>query len=75
MLILDEATSALDGWTEGAIMDAIHTLAHKKTIVMIAHRITTLRDCDVIYVMEKGEIVDRGSYDELKGRNEVFQIG
>jgi ABC-type multidrug transport system fused ATPase/permease subunit len=75
VLILDEATSALDGQTEGAIMDAIHTLAHKKTIVMIAHRITTLRDCDVIYVMEKGEIVDHGSYDELKGRSDVFQIG
>jgi len=75
VLILDEATSALDGQTEGAIMDAIHTLSHKKTIVMIAHRLTTLRDCDVIYVMEKGEFVDRGSYDELKGRNDVFQIG
>ena len=75
VLILDEATSALDGRTEGAIMDAIHTLAHKKTIVMIAHRLTTLRDCDVIYVMEKGEFVDRGSYEELKGRNEVFRIG
>ena len=74
VLILDEATSALDGRTEGAIMDAIHTLAHKKTIVMIAHRLTTLRDCDVIYVMEKGEFVDRGSYEELKGRNEVFRV-
>ena len=75
VLILDEATSALDGRTESAIMDAIHTLAHKKTIVMIAHRLTTLRDCDVIYVMEKGEFVDNGSYEELKGRNEVFRIG
>jgi ABC-type multidrug transport system fused ATPase/permease subunit len=75
VLILDEATSALDGQTEGAIMDAIHTLAHKKTIVMIAHRLTTLRDCDVIYVLEKGEIIDSGSYEELKGRNEAFQIG
>lgn len=75
LLILDEATSALDGKTEGAIMDAIHTLSHKKTIVMIAHRLTTLRDCDVIYVMEAGEFVDRGSYDELKRRNDTFRIG
>ena len=75
VLILDEATSALDGRTEGAIMDAIHTLAHKKTIVMIAHRLTTLRDCDVIYVMEGGRFLDSGTYEELKERNEVFRIG
>ena len=65
VLILDEATSSLDGITETAIMDAIHNLAHKKTIVIIAHRLTTLKECDVIYVMEKGGVVESGTYDEL----------
>jgi ABC-type multidrug transport system fused ATPase/permease subunit len=73
VLILDEATSALDGLTEGAIMEAIKTMEHKKTIVMIAHRITTVRSCDVIYLMEKGVIVDHGSYDELYAKNEKFR--
>lgn len=74
VLILDEATSALDGLTEQAIMDAIHNLSHKKTIIMIAHRITTVRECDVIYVLDHGAIVDRGTYDELIKRNESFRL-
>jgi ABC-type multidrug transport system fused ATPase/permease subunit len=73
VLILDEATSALDGLTETAIMDAIKTIGRKKTIIMIAHRITTVKGCDVIYVMDKGAIVDRGSYEELYEKNETFR--
>jgi ABC-type multidrug transport system fused ATPase/permease subunit len=73
VLILDEATSALDGLTEMAIMDAIHNLSHQKTIIMIAHRLTTVKECDVIYVMDKGRIVDSGKYDELIQRNERFR--
>jgi ABC-type multidrug transport system fused ATPase/permease subunit len=53
VLVLDEATSALDSLTEIAIMDAIRNLSHKKTIIMIAHRITTVKNCDMIYLMEK----------------------
>jgi ABC-type multidrug transport system fused ATPase/permease subunit len=73
VLILDEATSALDGLTESAIMDAIKTLGHKKTIIMIAHRITTVKSCDIIYMMEKGIIVDSGNYEELYQKNETFR--
>jgi ABC-type multidrug transport system fused ATPase/permease subunit len=73
VLILDEATSALDSLTETAIMDAIKNLSHKKTIVMIAHRITTVKGCDVIYLMEKGIIVDHGHYDDLFQRNDNFR--
>jgi len=73
VLILDEATSALDGKTEGVIMDAIKTLSHQKTIIMIAHRLTTLKTCDVIFVMEKGVIADKGTYSELKKRNSQFK--
>lgn len=55
---MDEATSALDSITETAVMDAIYTLMHTKTIIMIAHRISTVQPCDRIYIMERGEIVD-----------------
>ncbi|GHV07099.1 ABC transporter ATP-binding protein [Spirochaetia bacterium] len=73
VLILDEATSALDSLTENAIMDAIKNLGHKKTILMIAHRITTVKNCDVIYMMDKGIIIDSGTYEELYNKNESFR--
>ncbi|MDR2792924.1 MAG: ABC transporter ATP-binding protein/permease [Treponema sp.] len=73
VLILDEATSALDGVTEAAIMDAIKRIGHKKTIIMIAHRITTVKNCDVIYMMDKGVIVDSGNYEELYQKNKIFR--
>jgi len=69
VLVLDEATSALDNATENAVMDAIHTLSHKKTIIMIAHRLSTLKECDVIYQMEKGRIVNHGEYSDLVTSN------
>ncbi|MFW9986092.1 MAG: ATP-binding cassette domain-containing protein [Candidatus Odinarchaeota archaeon] len=72
LLVMDEATSALDGITENVIMDAIHNLSGKKTIIMIAHRLSTVKECDVIYILEQGEIVDSGTYDELFANNEHF---
>jgi ABC-type multidrug transport system fused ATPase/permease subunit len=65
VLVLDEATSALDGVTEEAIFHAVDNLGKSKTVVMIAHRISTVRNCDVIYVLDKGRIVGQGTYDEL----------
>jgi ABC-type multidrug transport system fused ATPase/permease subunit len=73
VFVLDEATSALDSLTENAIMDAIKFLSHKKTIIIIAHRITTVKNCDIIYLMDKGVIVDSGVYDELYLKNESFK--
>ena len=73
VLILDEATSALDGITEKLIMDAIHDFSGKKTIIMIAHRLATVKKCDVIYLLTEGKVVDQGSYKELAARNEVFR--
>lgn len=73
VLILDEATSALDGFTEDAIMEAIHSLSGKKTILMIAHRITTLRECSTIFMLRNGKIIDSGSYEELYERNADFR--
>jgi ABC-type multidrug transport system fused ATPase/permease subunit len=72
---MDEATSALDGHTEQAVMQAIDTLQGTKTIIVIAHRLSTLRKCDVIYHMEKGKVVESGSYDELTSRASYFKIG
>jgi len=73
VLILDEATSALDGITEKLIMDAIHDFSGSKTIIMIAHRLKTVKKCDVIYLMEQGKIKDQGTFEELNARNEIFK--
>jgi HlyD family secretion protein len=73
VLILDEATSALDGITEKLIMDAIHDFSGKKTIIMIAHRLTTVKQCDNIFMMSQGKVVDSGTFEELSAHNLVFQ--
>lgn len=65
VLVLDEATSALDGATEDVVIQAIHDLSHKKTIIMIAHRITTLQECDEIFVLDGGRIIAQGDYQDL----------
>lgn len=73
VLVFDEATSALDGITEKIVMDAIHEFSGKKTIVMIAHRLKTVEQCDLIYFMEKGKIIDQGSYQQLIENNATFR--
>jgi HlyD family secretion protein len=73
VLVLDEATSALDGITEKLVMDAIHDFAGQKTIIMIAHRLATVRQCDIIFLLEAGRVVDQGSYHELIERNSTFR--
>jgi ATP-binding cassette, subfamily B, bacterial PglK len=73
ILILDEATSALDGITEELIMDTIHDFSGSKTIILIAHRFTTVQKCNLIFFMDEGRVVDKGKYDELMERNETFR--
>jgi len=73
VLVLDEATSALDNLTERAVMDAVHNLGHAKTVIMIAHRLTTVRACDEIFLMEHGRVVASGSYDRLLAESEAFR--
>ena len=68
IIILDEATSALDMKTEKKVMDSIEALPARKTLVMVAHRLSTIVNCDKIYVMNKGEIVDFGTYQEVSNR-------
>ncbi|HEY9661794.1 MAG TPA: ABC transporter ATP-binding protein, partial [Allocoleopsis sp.] len=65
VLILDEATSALDNETEASISEAIQSLSGMKTLIIIAHRLTTVENCDVVYMLEKGRIVKAGSYREV----------
>ena len=72
LLILDEATSALDNITEQVVMDAVHNLAHQKTIIIIAHRLSTVRACDEIFLLEQGRLEGRGTYDQLVAQNERF---
>lgn len=73
VLVLDEATSALDGVTEKAIMEAIHDLSGRKTILMIAHRLATVKKCDVIYFLDGGRVVEQGSYKELVEKSAMFR--
>ncbi|RUR35576.1 ABC transporter ATP-binding protein [Vreelandella populi] len=73
VLVLDEATSSLDGITEKLVMDAIHNFAGKKTIIMIAHRLATVKQCDSIYLLADGKVIDQGSHDELAARNDMFR--
>lgn len=73
ILVLDEATSALDGITEEYVMNAVHKLSKKKTIILIAHRLTTVKECDVIYQLERGSVVASGSYDDLMRNSNWFR--
>jgi ABC-type multidrug transport system fused ATPase/permease subunit len=65
VIIMDEATAALDNETEEEIIKAIDTVKGKKTLVIIAHRLTTLRHCDVVYRFEKGRLMESGSYETV----------
>ncbi len=73
ILILDEATSALDTVTERIVQDAINNLMKDRTVFAIAHRLSTIRSADLILVMQDGEIVERGTHDELYAANGVYR--
>ena len=73
ILVFDEATSALDGITEKSIMEAISDFSGKKTILLIAHRFTTIQQCDMIYFIDKGRVIDQGTYEALMARNAQFK--
>jgi ABC-type multidrug transport system fused ATPase/permease subunit len=65
VLVLDEATSALDEATERVVMSAVRNLAHTKTILIIAHRLSTVRMCHQLFLLEHGKLRAVGTYDDL----------
>ncbi len=73
VLILDEATSALDSITEKEFMEALEAAAQVKTLVIIAHRFNTVRNCDTIILLEGGRVEATGSYEELLQNNDNFR--
>ncbi|CAB4335490.1 unannotated protein [freshwater metagenome] len=68
LLVLDEATSSLDGETEAAISSAIHALRGSTTVVMIAHRLSTVREADVVVYLDRGKVIATGSFTEVRNR-------
>ena len=73
LLIMDEATSALDNVTEREVMEAVQRIRGDKTIILIAHRLSTVRSCDTIFLMERGRLLAQGSYDTLLATSAVFR--
>jgi ATP-binding cassette, subfamily B, bacterial PglK len=73
VLVMDEATSALDGATEDTVMQAIRGLSGQKTIILVAHRLTTVRDCDVIFLFEGGRLAAQGTFSALANGNQIFR--
>ena len=65
ILIFDEGTSSLDAETEAAIQATLDSLRARKTVIIIAHRLATLRRCDQIFVLEEGQLIENGNWDEL----------
>jgi ABC-type multidrug transport system fused ATPase/permease subunit len=75
MLILDEGTSALDNETEARFMRAVESLQGEMTVISIAHRLTTVRACNAIYVLIDGKVGEAGTYDELmESKAEFFRL-
>jgi subfamily B ATP-binding cassette protein MsbA len=73
LLILDEATSALDTESEHVVQEALDTLMRGRTTFVIAHRLSTVRNADVIFVVEEGRIVERGRHEELLSRESRYR--
>ncbi|MDK1011148.1 MAG: ATP-binding cassette domain-containing protein, partial [Actinomycetota bacterium] len=73
VLILDEATSAVDNETEAAIQRSLARIAHNRTMVVVAHRLSTIRSADVIYVIDKGRVTQMGTHDDLIAADGIYR--
>ena len=72
-MILDEATSALDTESERYVQDALEKMMENRTSLVIAHRLSTIQKADHIVVMEKGDIIEQGSHQELMDKNGTYR--
>ena len=73
IILLDEATSSLDSETEDKIQKALNILTSNKTTLVIAHRLSTILNSDIIYVIEKGSVVDTGTHEKLLKDSEIYK--
>ena len=73
VILLDEATSALDSETEKKIQDALNILTNDKTTIVIAHRLSTVKNSNNIYLIENGQVIDNGKHDELILKSEKYK--
>ena len=73
VLVLDEATSALDNLTEKAVMNAVHNSENDITKILVAHRLSTVKDCDIIFLFDKGELKNQGTFEELIKTSDDFR--
>ena len=73
VIVMDEATSALDNQTERNFVEALEQLQGERTLLIIAHRLSTVRNCDTLFMLEGGRLVAQGSYDELMSQSEAFR--
>ena len=73
MLILDEATSSIDTRTEIRIQKAFHTMMQGRTSFIVAHRLSTIQEADVILVMRNGQIVEQGSHEQLLAKHGFYE--
>ena len=72
MLILDEATSSVDNETEAAIQRSLEKIAVGRTTILIAHRLSTVRNADQIFVLENGRLAEHGKHDDLVAQNGIY---
>ena len=72
IIILDEATANVDPENERDLMEAVRSLTREKTVIMIAHRLKTVRNADQIIVLDKGKIAEQGKHDELMKLNGIY---
>ena len=73
ILILDEATNALDNLTEQVVMEAMENLRKKITVIIISHRLNIVKNCDIIFLLDKGQLIAQGTYSELVQSNKIFE--